>query len=146
MSTLKSNTAIQGAAMQQRRPLSTTHLQYILLHCNITGNSYFQLCRTSCCFATPLATIHSNPAVQAAEKATPLATLKFNTTVQVAALQQHWSVSTPNLQYKLLVSNTTGHSPNFAVQAAASQHHWPLSSPNLQYKLLRCNTIGHSQV
>jgi len=145
--TLNSNPAVQAAALQQHWPLSSPTLQYKLLHCNNTGHSQVQTCSTSCCIATPLATLKSNP------------------TVQVAALQQHWPLSSPNLQYKLLHCNTTDHSQvqhfstscgiatalatlksNSAIQAPALQNHWPLSSPTLQYKLLHCNTIFHSQV
>ena len=116
-------------------------------HCSTTGHSHVQPCSTSCCIATVLTTLPSNPAVQA------------------AALQHYWSLSLPTLQYKLLHCKSTDPSQvqpcstsccitttlttltsNPEVQAVALQHHWTHSRPNLQYKLLHCKNTDHSHV
>ena len=109
--TYTSNFAVQTAALQHHWPLSTTTLQHKLLHCNSTGDSPFLLCSTSCYITIPLATF------------------KYNRAIQATALQHHWPLSCPTLQYK----------------HAALQQHWPLSTPTLQYKLLHCNTADHSR-
>jgi hypothetical protein len=73
-----SNPAVQAAALQHHWPLSLLTQQFKLLHCNTTGHSQVQNCSKSCCIATLLATLTSNPPLQA------------------AALQHHhWPLSRP---------------------------------------------------